>query len=148
MGVDAKSCLKEIELAGGAIDELIDNSELKETICAYDEASVFLQGACDVFAYALYKRFGYEIWKVIHCDGITHHWFGRSAYQGEIINIDVRGMTTDFDAFLSGLVFSMGNNYCVKHMKPEDVDTKAEGFDFGLQCAYDLIDDYHEYYEC
>lgn len=115
--------------------------------CPFDYAHIFLQGACNMFAYALHERFGYSIYKIESCSDKATHWFCETIFQGKVVYVDVRGGTTDFDMFLSTLVRSMGDNYHVTQDRAEEQRTSEKWFDTGLKFAHAIIDQNPEFYQ-
>lgn len=136
------SCLKEIDFKDSYMvlhDESADE-------CPYYDAHDFLQGSCDLFARALHERFGYEVYEIRRNGSTTHHWYGKSSYQGLPIYIDVRGATTDFDTFLLGLVYSMGDDYSITRQDLDAQDVHVDWFDTGMKFAHAIISEHSERY--
>ncbi len=67
----------------------------------YEDASYFLQGSCELFALALHQEFGFKVYTIP--TKISFHCFCKSNYNGAEVYIDVRGATTDFNEFISGV---------------------------------------------
>lgn len=136
------SCLKEIDFKDCYMalrDEDADE-------CPYCDAHDFLQGSCDLFARALHERFGYEVYEIKRNNSTTHHWYAKSSYQGIPIYIDIRGATTDFGEFLSGLVYSMGDDYSITRQDLDDQDIHVDWFDTGMKFAREIISGNLEFY--
>lgn len=71
-----------------------DNSEF-----ILDNADVFRQGVCQLFAYALHKTYKYPVYKLSVNRGF--HIFCKS--ENGKYYIDVRGITSDFEKFIKDL---------------------------------------------
>jgi hypothetical protein len=75
----------------------------EETGYLYDDARVFLQGSCQLFALALNQIYGYSAYKI--SEGAPRHWFCKKTIEGTVYYIDVRGITTDFFVFKETLPY-------------------------------------------
>lgn len=131
----------------GQITNPIIDSAKNEVEEFYDNASVFLQGSCQLFAYALNEFFGYEVIE-IRQDG-SPHYFCKSVIQGTPIYIDVRGATSDLKDFVYGLKFITNMNCTeIKHRKEELIDElKEDGAKFGYDFAKHIIKTHKHYYD-
>ena len=87
-------------------DSTIDSFEFMQNklindISAYD----FLHGYFDIFAYALQRKFEYPVKVIRNRDNllneIVHYYCETTLSDGRKAYIDVRGITTDFDLFIS-----------------------------------------------
>ena len=56
------------------------NDENVELPLPYECASIFLRGSCNIFAYELYKKYGYDVYEIKSRDGKANHWFCQSKY--------------------------------------------------------------------
>ena len=90
----------------------------------FDNADVFRQGVCQIFAYALHKRFGYKVY-VIRVE-IGCHIFCKTL---DNQYVDVRGMTHSFNEFISGLAL------------PDIKEDTSEAYSFTYD---DLNGDYYD----
>lgn len=70
----------------------------------YYDAEIFLNGSCQLFSYALMKKFGYAPYKIKDKNHV--HYFCQASYQKKRVYIDVRGMTSDFGEFLQSSCIS------------------------------------------
>lgn len=66
------------------------------------DANDFKQGLCQLFALALHDIFGYNTF--LFKNGSSSHYFCKAAFETEILYIDVRGIISDFQRFISFLV--------------------------------------------
>ena len=100
----------------------------EESDSPYDNARVFLQGACRVFAQALHKKYGYEMYKI--SNGNSFHVF--CAKEGEERQfIDVRGITTSFADFERDLMEEYTENMIVPYDESADDEYMyEEGYAF------------------
>ena len=72
-----------------------------ESDSPYDDARIFLQGACIVFAHVLHNKYGYKMFKIYNGD--TFHVFCmKDGVEQQYI--DVRGITTSFSDFEADLL--------------------------------------------
>ena len=67
----------------------------------YDNAFIFLQGACEDFAMALHQVHGYTICKIMNSDHSFHAFCMKYGCY-----IDVRGITDSFIEFEQSLIFN------------------------------------------
>lgn len=127
----------------------IDNPFFTEELddCPYYDASIFLHGICHIFAYALHKIFGYEIYEILSSDRKTIHWFCLSCYQKKKVYVDIRGATTDYEEFLAEFQPWIGQDSIVNHYKKmNDMDFKDDWEDIGLKFAREIIAKNFDYY--
>ena len=87
--------IKEYLGSDKSITELVDDIDSDFVL---DNADVFRQGVCQLFAYALNQKFNYPVF-IITVDG-RFHIFCKSE-DGKYY-IDVRGITPDFEKFIRG----------------------------------------------
>lgn len=122
---------------------------LKEEDAGYEDMSVydFLCGYCATFAYALHKRFGYEIraiYKKYDYETCLVHCYCVIPKRKKTIYVDVRGCTSDYklfiDAFRGFVDAEESEPYTVIDGKPKEVSEKY------LPVAEELINYYEEYY--
>ena len=91
--------------------------------CPFTDASVFLHGACNIFAFALHLMFGYQIFKLVSGNGNPLHWFAIQQYKDKDVYIDVRGATTDKEEFIIEVI-DLEKDY-----RNEKIDSIEECFD-------------------
>lgn len=127
------------------VDPEDDSSEFHNV---YEDASIFLQGACHLFSLALHQEFGYDAFEIRK--GTSCHCFCRAMYQGEPVYIDVRGATTSWEDFLSGTFADFHDH---DEIVPQDIEETAKLNDpddlyaaDGLAFAKHLIHEHPEYY--
>ncbi len=104
---------------------------------AYTDADDFRQGACNVFARVLQRKFGYNVYVMEK---------GTSCYifcMKDEKYIDVRGWTEDYIEFKADLLF--GREYTKEMIKPyvdeDEADPEGENF------AESIIDRNQKYYD-
>lgn len=118
--------------------------------CTYYDASIFINGICNIFAFALYKKFKkfkYEICKIVDYTGRDLHWFCISYYKGKKVYIDVRGATTDYEEFAWQFHSSKDPIPEVVEYKNIDIlDFEDEYGEIGLKFANAIIEKQKEYY--
>jgi len=110
------------------IDKQFDNkTEIEDDYEYYwDDAMIFLEGNCHLFAKALQEKFGYKIAYLINKNFNKIHWFCIEAKNNKTLYIDVRGITDDREEFKDFHLFREGffcgieeniNNNCYKLYK-------------------------------
>ena len=125
----------------------INSAEIfKNGDCVYYEANIFLHGICHIFAYVLHQKFGYDILEVKNKSGSMIHWCCITKHNGRKLYIDVRGMTTDYDEFLSEFQPDIGlkplKNKIINLENYEDEWKETDQ----LQFASEIITKYYSYY--
>ena len=111
----------------------------------YHNADVFLSCSCDIFAYVLHLRFGYDIYYVINESGSIFHCCCILDYDSCRFYIDVRGITNNFDEFLS--YYNIDFSSSIEIQKVDDLSIILDDLDDGLvKFANELIDKYYNYY--
>ncbi|MBQ3206282.1 MAG: hypothetical protein IJB37_07005 [Peptococcaceae bacterium] len=113
------------------LNQLVENDER----FIFYNADVFRQGVCQVFAYALHKRFGYKVYIIsiergchIFCKTLDNQY------------VDVRGMTHSFDEFISGLALPNIKNDTSEAYSFTNDDLNGAHYDIALAFANALID--------
>ena len=119
--------------------------DLNEECGQYNDASIFLQGACHLFAYVLNEQLGYTIFEIRY--GRCCHYFAHAETNGESIYVDVRGGTSDWLQFLSGLKYFPDSTNVIKREVPSNEiceelkKCKANGPEtFGYRFAVHVIE--------
>lgn len=111
----------------------------------YYDAEGFLHGYCHIFAYALYQKFGYEIYEISNSSESVIHWCCISKYDGIDVYIDVRGITSNFNEFLNEFQPDIGAKPKMKII--DDIEKyNDEWIQELLDFANELIDRYYDYY--
>lgn len=108
-----------------------------------DNADVFRQGVCQLFAYALNEKFEYPVFKI--AVDRSFHIFCKSK-DGKYY-IDVRGITSDYDKFISGVDVPYKP---VDNSEPYSFvqgDCTGAHYDIGLLFARAIIEDDEERYQ-
>ncbi len=137
------------ELSNILVNKYFDN--LKEDVCAIsreclpsnednpiEDASIFLSGVCQLFAYVLKLKFGYKVYKI--WNGNDFHIFCKSL--DEKYYIDVRGTTHSFDKFISDLLGLNKSAYNIEEYSFSCEDFAEDQFpNIGLRFAYEIIND-------
>ena len=115
----------------------------------YEDASIFLQGSCHLFSLALHQEFGYDAFEIRK--GTSCHFFCQATYQGKSIYIDVRGATTGWEEFLSGVLGDFHDQAEITHQDIEEIAKLNDPDDLyaedGLAFAKYLIHEHPEYYD-
>lgn len=116
----------------------------------YDDAQVFANGSCHLFAYALNEKYGYEIIesRSMICTAQCH-FFCCTKLNNQIIYLDVRGATTNCDDFFRGLGYESKEEYKLINHSCVDIDKELSegGASFGYTFAKHIIELHSEYYE-
>ena len=115
------------------ITELVDNNNSDFVL---DNADIFRQGVCQLFAYALNKKYKYPVFKIT-VNGAFHIFC--KAEDGKFY-IDVRGITSDFDEFIKGINVSYTSVDSSEPYSFKDEDLTKEYHDIGLQFARAIIE--------
>ena len=107
----------------------------------YDSAWDLLKGSCDLFAKALYQRFGFTVYELKYKDKLVH-CYCKLLYYGKEVYIDVRGATTNKREFFSE--FGTGEESICEDIENKNLNDEwaKEGFAF----ANEIITKYHNYY--
>lgn len=138
-----KESLKKLTIEQYA-EELVKNSKIEFSLdmldddmfdCPYTDADVFRHGSCQLFAFALHEKFGYTVYK-IEVNG-SFHIFCKSNDGTKYI--DVRGITPDFNVFITGSEVTKVDTDISKEYEFEDEDFEGEFVDIGLAFARSII---------
>lgn len=114
------------------------------------DANTFLHGVCDIFAYALAKLFNYTIYQVVDDNGYIVHAFCIYRKNNTNLYIDARGITSDYDDFISDFEDFFEDENLKYKFQPFNYknfeEYSTEDFnEFYLQ-AINFISKYKEYY--
>lgn len=134
--------------------ELIKNPLWEENIDTmeemYNNAQVFFNGSCHLFAYALNTIYGYNIIesRSLICEAQCHY-FCSTNIEDQILYLDVRGATTNRDEFFRGLGYKNEKEYkLITHSQIElDRDLFEDGAKFGYNFAKYIIQTCPQYYD-
>ena len=121
------------------VDDIVDEDG---EAFPYDDADDFLQGACQLFAYALKEAFEYKVYKIQ--SGTSFHIFCKSD-DGRVY-IDVRGKTVSFKEFVQGLFSIKTEIDNSEEYKFIESDFNQPFYDVGLMFAEAIIQDDLERY--
>ena len=119
----------------------------------YTDAWIFLHGSCHLFALALHKEFGYEVYEIRDYDDYMRHVFCKATYRGQDVYIDVRGVTTDFSECMSDFQNMFYNSFyygvyrIVARNLEEDMKLGDEGDMTGYLFAQSIIKKYRNFYD-
>lgn len=116
-------------------DDVFENNE-----SPIDTLYVFLQGACDIFAESLNKKFGYPIYKISN-----KHYYCKAKKDNEIYYIDVRGITNDFEIFKNSLFDS--NVDLQEEILVENEDFSNEHYEEASYYSNIVINEHPEWYD-
>ena len=114
---------------------------------------IFLHGSCHLFALALHKEFGYEVYEIRDYDDYMRHVFCKATYRGQDVYIDVRGVTTDFSECMSDFQNMFYNSFyygvyrIVARNLEEDMKLGDEGDMTGYLFAQSIIKKYRNFYD-
>lgn len=145
-------------LEKNVIDSLynVENEEYSKIQCKnedaadylYTNAEIFLHGSCNLFALALYEKFRYKVYEIKDNQDRMVHIFCRATYRGQIVYIDIRGVTTDFVECVSEFWNCLYNGYyIITHNMQEDKSLGDEGDKTGYRFAQSIIKKYCGYYD-
>ena len=123
-----------------------ENFESMEEL--YDDAQVFVNGSCHLFAYALNDEYGYDIVEIkgTKCNA-QHHYFCRVDLDEKTVYLDVRGATTCCYKFLNELGYNENDNFIVHSRVEFEKDLSEEGAKFGYGFAKYIIHTYPQNYD-
>ena len=119
----------------------------------YTDAWIFLHGSCHLFALALHKEFGYEVYEIRDYDDYMRHVFCKATYRGQDVYIDVRGVTNDFSECMSDFQNMFYNSFyygvyrIVARNLEEDMKLGDEGDMTGYLFAQSIIKKYRNFYD-
>lgn len=122
-------------------DALLEDADTEFIL---DDADVFRQGVCQLFAFALQEEFGYKVYKISVKGGI--HIFCKSPDGAEYI--DVRGKTHSFREFILGSDVPITDEDSSEEYSFEEDDFSGDYYDIGLAFARELIRNDRERYAC
>lgn len=113
---------------------------------AYEDATCYYKGACNLFSLALGKEHHYTAYQVIGEDDKLIHSFCVSEQKKQIAFIDVRGITTDFTEFWKFPVFPKEEI----HIVLQDIDREYTDLDedecYGYEFARWIIREHRDMY--
>lgn len=122
----------------------------------YDTARTLLKGSCHLFALALNKIFGYNIYEIKGKTGGGFHAFcqvfrrNRSmGYKQEWYYVDARGMTSCFDEFIDGIHEFVSDEYMIKSLGIDEINAwDSNQYDVeAIAFAEAVIKQYKDFYE-
>ena len=125
----------EKNLSNYVFDDEFENNENP-----IDSLHTFLQGACDIFAESLNKKFGYQIYKISN-----KHYYCKAKKDNEIYYIDVRGITNDFETFKKSLYDS--NVDLQEEILVENEDFSNEHYEEASYYSNIVINEHPEWYD-
>lgn len=122
-------------------------SNIEEYKYEYSDARVFLQGSCQLFAYALNEKYGYDIVEIKQ--GTSLHYCCTLYQNGTQFWVDVRGATSDRTIFIGGLKYiTEGSCTYIEHNSEEvQAELKDDGAEFGYSFAKYIIEQCPERYD-
>ena len=109
-----------------------------------DDADIFRQGVCQLFAFALNQKYGYTAYILEVGNGF--HIFCKSSDKSEYI--DVRGKTKSFEEFVYGSELAYTDIDISKEYVFSDEDFNGEHYDIGLAFAQAIIENDAKRYQC
>ena len=122
------------------------DEKLYDLDCPYDNAYIFLQGICNIFALCLHNKYGYEICELNDENG-TCHYFCIDYNKGVKRYIDVRGITTSYEEFINEFP-NLKNKNIIQHKKINPLDFKDDEIweNAGYKFAEYVIDEKEKFY--
>lgn len=125
------------------------NKAMNECEELYEDANIFLQGSCQLFAYALQEMFGYEIYEIKNQYRAGFHVYAQATVHNIPVFIDVRGITSNFHCFLQGLKYIDKQHYICQKYSGEKLekDLLEEGAQFGYDFAKYIVKKYSKEYD-
>lgn len=130
------------------LNEKYGTTKVEEMVAAdgtefvLDDADIFRQGVCQLFAYALREKFGYKVFKLQ--SGVSFHIFCKSDDGTEYI--DVRGKTKSFKTFVDGSELIYTDTDDSEEYVFEESDLAEPFYDIGIMFAEAIIHDNPERY--
>ena len=145
-------------LENNSMDSLrtVENEEYSKIQCkdedavdyVYTDAELFLHSSCNLFALALHEEFEYNVYEIRDNQDIMAHIFCMAIYRGQVVYIDIRGVTTDIVECVSEFRNFLHNGYyIVARNIEEDKCLDNEGDKTGYQFAQSIIKKYRRYYD-
>ena len=123
-------------------------AELEETVddasSHYEYASIFLHGSCQLFAFELHNRYGYEGVNLQVPGNVDRHFFCTTIVNGKDVYIDVRGITDNLDDLIDEFI---DDDYEIVEYDFSDEQNLSEADKIGLEFARQIIDDNIEIYK-
>ena len=109
----------------------------------YEDATIFLHGSCDIFAYALNLNFGYDICYAFdkYCNKNVHYYCEIN-YCEKKYYVDIRGIYKTEDALLYEFC---GKEWIIKKVKYSQ-NLSDEFIDIGFLFAVAILNKYRRYY--
>lgn len=114
-----------------------------------DSAHVFLCGACNHFAAALYKVLNYTPYIIESSDKKGFHAFCQVLQNERVYYVDVRGMTSSFEEFMSGTRRFVNGEYIISQVTQDVIDKWENGSEYHKEAyafAEAMIEEYANYY--
>ena len=112
-------------------------------------ADDFLCGVCTQFAVALYKALNYTPYIIESSDKKGFHAFCQVLQNERIYYVDVRGMTSSFEEFMSGVRQFVKGEYTISQVTQDVVDKWENDSEYHQEaCAFAnaMIKEYVNYY--
>lgn len=124
-----------------------NNSFRIDSDSPYDDAYIFLAGACDIFANSLFEKFHFNMCKLESTNSEDHHYFCMIKIRNKNIYIDVRGMTSSFEEFFSEFKFKMKDGYNIKQIDKYEKNESDEWEQQGKLFANEFIEQHYEWFD-
>lgn len=121
---------------------------------SYCTAGDFLTGSCQLFALTLHRKFGYTVYEIIRKKDLNDpdkdslvHAFCKFQYDGIDLYVDVRGITSEYDNFMKGVILPENEACAVRprDLKKDNADLSETDIWATCFAAY-IIDQHPEYY--
>lgn len=120
----------------------------------YTSASDFLMGSCHLFALALHEKFGYTVYEIIREKDLNDpdkdsliHAFCKFQCDGVDLYVDVRGITSEYDKFMDGVILPKNESYAIRPRNlKKDIADLSETDIWVTYFARHIIDQHPKYY--
>lgn len=104
-----------------------------------------LHGYCTTFATLLHKKYGYTVYKIEKKNGDYIHCFCTAIWNGITYYIDVRGITNNYDEFISEFEDFVSKEESLQYTVP--VENFKNDYPFAMELASKVESYFKEYYD-
>ena len=113
--------------------------------CPYVSADDFLMGSCELFALALHYKYGYDVFEIVSGGKMVHTFCIGDEFKAFI---DVRGITSNINDFMDGVMISSGTDYGIRPRDiSEDQRLSNEWDSLAMEFANAIINRHPDYYD-
>lgn len=103
-----------------------------------------LHGYCTTFAKLLHRKYGYPVYKIEKKNGNYIHCFCTAIWNGITYYIDVRGITNNYDEFISEFEDFVSKEESLQCTVP--VENFKNSYPFAMRLASNVESCFKEYY--